>query len=72
MSDQPRWGRIPDAVRRSRLSRSKLYEIAAQHQGLFRKADGATIVDLVKLDEVLADLPPAELGGVTERETTAG
>jgi hypothetical protein len=68
MSDQPRFGRIPDGIRRSGLSRGKLYGLAAQHKGLFLKADAATIVDLQKLDQVLADLPPAE---ITPREPTS-
>jgi hypothetical protein len=58
---EPRFGRMPDAKRRSGLSRSKLYEIAAKHEGLFRKLDDATIVDLHKLDEILAALPPAKI-----------
>ena len=61
MSDK-RWGRIPDGIRNSGLCRGKLYELAARHEGLFRKADAATIVDLQMLDEILADLPPAEIG----------
>jgi hypothetical protein len=62
MSDQPRrFGRIPDGVQRSGLSRGKLYELAAQHRGLFLKADSVTIVDLQKLDTVLSELPPAEI-----------
>jgi hypothetical protein len=73
MPDQSRFGRIPDAKRRSGLSRAKLYEIAAQHRGLFRKADAATIVDLQMLDQILAELPPAEIasGRATEHETAA-
>jgi hypothetical protein len=70
MSDQPRFGRIPAAKKRSGLSRGALYEIAAQHRGLFRKAGAATIVDLEMLDEVLADLPPAEISRGSTRETT--
>ena len=65
MLDQPRFGRIQDGIRRSGLSRGKLYGLAAKHKGLFRKADAATIVDLQKLDQVLAGLPPAE---ITPRE----
>ena len=67
MSDhsQPRFGRIPDGMARSGLSRSKLYEVASQHPGLFKKLDAATIVDLRKLDQVLADLPVAEIAGRT-------
>jgi hypothetical protein len=61
MSDQSRFGRIPDAVRRSGLCRSKIYHIAAKHEGLFLKADGATIVDLQRLDQILAALPHAKI-----------
>jgi hypothetical protein len=61
MSDK-RWGRIPDGIRNSGLCRGKLYELAARHEGLFRKADAATIVDLQMLDEILADLPAADIG----------
>jgi hypothetical protein len=74
MTDTPRFGRIPDAKRRSGLSRGKLYELAAQNKGLFRKADAATIVDLQRLDRILADLPAAEITtGLTnaKRETAA-
>jgi hypothetical protein len=59
--NEPRFGRIPHAKQRSGLSRSKLYEIAAKHRGLFLKADDATIVDLHKLDEILAALPAAKI-----------
>ncbi len=57
-----RFGRIPDAIDRSGLSRSELYELAAEHHGLFRKRGVATIVDLIMLDDVLADLPAAQIG----------
>jgi hypothetical protein len=60
MSEQ-RFGRIPDATRRSGLSRTIIYEIAAEHKGLFRKAGSATIVDLQMLDQILAKLPPAKI-----------
>lgn len=62
MPDQsPHFGRLPDAQRRSGLSRGKLYQLAAQHKGLFRKADAATIVDLKMLDRILGALPAAEI-----------
>jgi hypothetical protein len=61
MNDRPRYGRIPDAVRESGLSRSKIYQLAARHKGLFRKADTVTIVDLEKLDQILGALPPANI-----------
>jgi hypothetical protein len=55
------FGRIPDARRRSGLSKGSLYELAALNPGLFRKFGAATIVDLQKLDAVLANLPAAEI-----------
>jgi hypothetical protein len=58
--DSPRFGRVPDGLRRSGLSRAKLYQVASEHPGLFKKAGSATIVDLEKLDQILADLPAAE------------
>jgi hypothetical protein len=61
MPDQsPHFGRLPDAKRRSGLSRGKLYQLAARHRGLFRKVDTATIVDLKMLDRILGALPAAE------------
>lgn len=57
----PRFGRMPDAKRRSGLSKGKLYQLAAQHRGLFKKADAATIIDLEMLDRILAELPAAEI-----------
>lgn len=62
----PRWGRIADGMRRSGLSRGKLYNIAARHAGLFRKIDQATLVDLKMLDKILAASPPAKLAGTAE------
>jgi hypothetical protein len=69
MPDQPRFGRIPVAARRTGLSRGTLYGIAARHRGLFLKAGTATIVDLQLLDQIIAALPPAEIG--REREAAA-
>lgn len=57
-----RFGRISDAIGRSGLSRSELYQLAAENHGLFLKRGVATIVDLVKLDSVLAELPAAQIG----------
>jgi hypothetical protein len=57
----PGFGRIPDALRRSGLSRSTLYKLAAEHAGLFRKCGTATVVDFEMLDRVLAQLPFAKL-----------
>jgi hypothetical protein len=63
-----RFGRIPVAQQRSGLSRRMLYEIAAEHPGLFRKAGSATIVDLEMLDDVLSELPPALIGDQPKEE----
>ena len=60
-----RFGRIPDAQARSGLSRSELYELAAENSGLFKKRGAATIVDLERLDQILADLPAADIGAAT-------
>ena len=57
----PRFGRIPDGLRRCGLSRAKLYQVAKEHPGLFKKAGTATIVGLAMLDEILAALPAAEM-----------
>jgi hypothetical protein len=57
-----RFGRIPAAKARSGLSRSKLYQLAAAHPGLFLKLDAATIVNLEMLDNIIAELPEAEIG----------
>ena len=57
----PRFGRIADGVRRSGLSRATLYNLAAEHPGLFKKCGAATLVHLEKLDQILAELPPAEI-----------
>jgi hypothetical protein len=61
----PRWGRISQAVERSGVRRGKLYQLGAQHAGLFRKLDSVTLVDLQMLDEILAELPAAELNTKT-------
>ena len=57
----PRWGRIPTAIETRGVKRTKLYGLAARHRGLFRKDGSATIVDLHFLDEIIEELPPAEL-----------
>src|SRR2546426_11345947 len=65
-----KWGRILAAQQRSGLSRRKLYYIAEQHVGLFRKAGSATLVNLQFLDEILGALPPASIGAVELTSTT--
>jgi hypothetical protein len=66
MSEQ-RFVRIPTAAERSGLSRSKLYEIAQDNRGLFRKVGAATMVDLKMLDRVIGAFPAAELGKTKEQ-----
>ena len=56
-----RFARIPKAVEYSGVSRSGLYELAIEHQGLFVKHRTSTLVDLDKLDRVLDAFPPAKL-----------
>jgi len=65
-----RWGRVRDGMNRSKLSRGKLYDIAKQHEGLFRKVDQAPIVDLEMLDRVLAEQPPATFPTATVDQFT--
>ena len=62
ITHRPRFGRMPGAKRYSGMSRSKLYELAAEHPGLFKKlGDQITLVDFDLLDEILAALPAADL-----------
>jgi hypothetical protein len=56
-----RWGRVSEVVERGPVKRSKLYNLARKHKGLFRNLDGTTIVDTILLDEICASSPPAEL-----------
>ena len=65
-SSRPRFGRIPDGKARSGLSRASLYKIAAKHKGLFKKHGAATIVDLDMLDDIMADLPAADVHEAAE------
>jgi hypothetical protein len=58
-----RYGRIPAAVERSGLSRGSLYILAREHRGLFKKRGKATTVDLMMLDDIIAEFPAAEIGG---------
>jgi hypothetical protein len=53
--------RIPQAVARNGIKRSRLYEMATYHPGLFRKLGGLTLVDLEKLDAILSAMPAANI-----------
>jgi hypothetical protein len=46
---------------RSGCGRTKLYELAGKHHGLFVKLDAATLVNLDLLDQILDRLPPAKI-----------
>ena len=56
---RPRFGKIPTAMRYSGIGRSKLYELAANNPGLFRKSGFTTLVDFEVLDAILNNLPMA-------------
>ena len=56
-----RWGTIPEAVALSARSRTRLYELAGRHVGLFRRDGRKVIVDLFMLDELNEQLPAAEI-----------
>jgi hypothetical protein len=58
---RPRSGRIAAAKAYSGFGRSKLYEVAAKHPGLFRKNGTAVIVDFDILDEIINALPEAKI-----------
>ena len=54
---------IPDAVARTRLSRSTLYRLAGTRQIKMVKARGRTLVDWASLKAFAAGLPAADLKG---------
>jgi hypothetical protein len=78
MSENQRFGKIHAAIKSRPIGRSSLYELAAEHEGLFLKFGRSTIVDLTKLDSILSELPPAQLKQpktkrtAAERETPSG
>jgi hypothetical protein len=57
----PRFGSIPRAIDYSGRSRSRLYQLAAKHEDLFRKDGGSTLVDFAVLDRILDGLPLAKI-----------
>jgi hypothetical protein len=57
----PRFGTIPRAVDYCGRSRSRLYQLAAKHEGLFRKDGKSTLVDFAILDQILDGLPVAKI-----------
>jgi hypothetical protein len=58
---RPRFARLKPAANYSGLGRSRLYELAAVHHGLFKKNGKATIVDFDALDQILDALPAATI-----------
>jgi hypothetical protein len=58
---RPRFGKIPAAIAYCGVGRSKLYEVAAEHPGLFRKSGATTLVDFDFLDQILDCLPLAAI-----------
>jgi hypothetical protein len=62
----PRFGTIPRAVDYSGRSRSRLYQLAAKHAGLFRKDGKSTLVDFAILDQILDELPVAKIKDAPE------
>jgi hypothetical protein len=67
----PRFVTVQDAGNRGPLSRSKLYQLAALHPGLFLKAHARTIVDLDRLDAILAAMPAAIIKHTPRKRKTA-
>jgi len=57
----PEYGRIPAAVARFGLSRSRLYVLAADDLIRFIKDGGTTLVDFGSVREYLKSLRPAEI-----------
>lgn len=58
---QRRFGRVPEAAAYAGISKTRLYAWAKRNKGLFRKNGYATIVDFNVLDQVLNELPVADL-----------
>jgi hypothetical protein len=60
---RPRLGTIPSAVNYSGRSRSRLYQLAPKHPGLFVKDGKSTLVNFVILDQIIDEFPVAEIKG---------
>jgi hypothetical protein len=57
----PRFGTIARATDYSGRSRSRLYQLAAKYEGLFKKDGASTLVDFTILDQILDELPVAKI-----------
>ena len=60
--------RIPEAVKLTGLSRSKLYELLAQGEIRARKSGGITLIERAELERYVAGLPYADIAGAADRE----
>jgi len=56
---QRRFGRIPEALSYSGLSRARFYEWVREHPDLIRKNGRASLVDFNLFDQLLDALPTA-------------
>jgi hypothetical protein len=54
--------RIPKAMELYGVGRSKIYQIAEKNEGVLKKLDDITFVNVRAMDRVFANLPDAELG----------
>ncbi len=57
----PEYGRIPEAIKRYGLSRSRLYLLAGEGVVRFIKVGNATLVDLGTVRAYLASCPSATI-----------
>jgi hypothetical protein len=60
-SEHKRWQKPKDVVRHYPIGQTKLWELAGENEGLFRKIGRATVVDTQMLDSLFECLPPAKL-----------
>jgi hypothetical protein len=58
---RPRFGRVKDALAYAPVGRSRLYQWGRERPGLFRKNGAASIIDFDVLDQILQNLPVADL-----------
>jgi hypothetical protein len=72
MEIRPRWARIAGAVEYSGIGRSKLYEYASGHPGLFRKDGKSVIVDLDLLDRIIGGFKVAQIKPSRRMTTKSG
>jgi hypothetical protein len=66
---RPRFGKIHTAQAYFGMGRSKLYELGAKHEGLFRKLDKVTVVDFDMLNEIMSGLPLANIKPPPDSQT---